>query len=304
MKAAEAQDEKAYQDQFRKTFVTDLQKKSKADEEEVWTLHDMTIPAGTAAKLVRVGNPAHPDLRVQEIADRLKFTDPTPVVLLAGAMTQRAGKTMAGIGRAAFMAGAVVLDSGMGSCIEKFCIRKGLRLVGICPESKINYPKLSEQHRKQNDLTNGHTHFIIIGKEDGKVTYEWGQESALKFDFAKRITQGRAKALGSNSLPHQKMVCVVMGDNESQALRDIEIALNNQINIIIVEGSPFCDEFREHLKTNPFKKGELNEATDGAQREALMSRLLKAAANGKVIAAANDSEEVACVVHLLLTISI
>jgi hypothetical protein len=171
-----------------------LQKK-KGEEDEVWTLHDMTIPAGSAAKLVRVGNPAHPDLRVQEIADKLKFTEPTPVVILAGAMTQRAGKTMGGISRAAFGAGAVILDSGLGSCIEKFCIRKNIRLVGICPEAQISYPKLSEQHRKPTDLTNGHTHFIIIGKEDGKVVYTWGQESALKYDFAKRLAQGRSKGM-------------------------------------------------------------------------------------------------------------
>lgn len=47
----------------------------------------MSIPAGNAAKLVRVGNPSHPDFRVQEVADRLKFTEPTPVIVLAGAMT-------------------------------------------------------------------------------------------------------------------------------------------------------------------------------------------------------------------------
>ena len=47
----------------------------------------MSIPAGNRAKLVRVNNPTHPDLRVQEIADRLKFTEPTPVVMLSGAMT-------------------------------------------------------------------------------------------------------------------------------------------------------------------------------------------------------------------------
>jgi len=47
----------------------------------------MTIPAGNPAKLVRVGNPYNPDFRVQEVADRLKFIEPTPVIVLAGAMT-------------------------------------------------------------------------------------------------------------------------------------------------------------------------------------------------------------------------
>lgn len=44
LRAQEAQDEKAYQTQFRKTFVTDLQRKG--DDEDAWTLHEMTIPGG------------------------------------------------------------------------------------------------------------------------------------------------------------------------------------------------------------------------------------------------------------------
>jgi hypothetical protein len=131
----------------------------------------MTIPAGNSAKLVRVKDPANKDLRVKEIADKLKFNEPTPVIVLAGAMTTRAGKTMGGLARAAYSAGAIILDSGLASCIEKFCLRKGLKLIGVCPESEISYPKLSELHRKPNELTNGHTHFIIIGKEDGKIRY-------------------------------------------------------------------------------------------------------------------------------------
>lgn len=166
-------------------------------------------------------------MRVKEIADKLKFTDPTPVIVLAGAMTLRAGKTMGGLARAAYSSGAIILDSGMGSCIEKFCLRKGIKLVGVCPEAEITYPKLSELNRKQNELTNGHTHFVIIGKEDGKVRYKWGDESKVKYDLARRITQGRTKAMGSSTFPRQKLVTVVMGDNEQQALYDIEQALNH-----------------------------------------------------------------------------
>jgi hypothetical protein len=49
----------------------------------------------------------------------------------------------------------------------------------------------------------------------------------LKFDFAKRITQGRPKALGGVHFPQQKIVTVVMGDNEAQAIKDIEYAMNS-----------------------------------------------------------------------------
>jgi predicted sugar kinase len=60
-------------------------------------------------------------MRISEIADRLKFIAPTPVVIIAGARTERPGKTMAGIARAAFNTGAFVVDSGLGTQIERFC---------------------------------------------------------------------------------------------------------------------------------------------------------------------------------------
>lgn len=108
---------------------------------------------------------------------------------------------MGGVARAANNSGAVIIDSGVGSCVEKFTLRRGVKLIGVCPEAQISYPKLSELHRKPNELTNGHTHLLIIGKEDGSVTYQWGQESPLKFDLAKRITLGRPKAHGISQFP-------------------------------------------------------------------------------------------------------
>jgi len=95
----------------------------------------MMIPMGQPAKLIRLYDPSNDDFRISEVADRLKFVQPTPVVVLAGAMSNRAGKTMAGIARAAANTGSVIIDSGMGSEIEKFAIRKGIQLIGVCPEA-------------------------------------------------------------------------------------------------------------------------------------------------------------------------
>jgi hypothetical protein len=58
------------------------------------------------------------------VADKLKFIDARPVIILAGAMTDRAGKVLAGVARAAFRTDAYVIDSGLFSGIEKFCMRK------------------------------------------------------------------------------------------------------------------------------------------------------------------------------------
>jgi len=94
----------------------------------------MMIPAGNISKLIRIPDAQHPDFRVSEVCDKLKFTQPSPVIILAGAMTQRGGKTLAGVCRAAFKTDAFIFDSGIGSGIEKFCLRKNIPLIGIAPE--------------------------------------------------------------------------------------------------------------------------------------------------------------------------
>lgn len=131
----------------------------------------------------------------------------------------------------------------------------------MCPESQITYPKLSEQNRKPNELTNGHTHIFLIGREDAKVQYEWGQESPLKYDLAKRISIGRPKALGSVTFPQQKIVTIVFGDNEQQALKDIEVSLNLNIPVILVEGSALTNELVQRLNTNTKKKTDGDKVT-------------------------------------------
>jgi hypothetical protein len=101
---------------------------------EIWTLHDMMIPAGNTVKLVRVPDAEDPDFRVSEVCDKLKLNQASPVIILAGSMTQRAGKTLAGVARTAFKTDAFIVDSGVGSGLEKFCLRKNVPIIGIAPE--------------------------------------------------------------------------------------------------------------------------------------------------------------------------
>lgn len=213
-------------------------------------MHDMMIPGGQPAKLVRVHNPMSSDFRVSEVCDRLKFIQPTPVIVLAGARTERPGKTMAGITRAAFNTGAYVVDSGLGTQIERFCQRKGVVLLGVCPEAEIDYPRLNPAHRNDNALTNGHTHFFTVGKEkeSNGLRLKWGQESGLKFDLARRIAHGRRGGYGSSNAPPCKVITVVIGDNEAQALADIEWALNNKLSIIVIDGSPLSKAIMSELQ--------------------------------------------------------
>ena len=145
-------------------------------EVATWTLHDMMIPAGKTAKLVKAVNPFDAEFRISEICDKLKFVKPTPVIMLAGAMTQRAGNILAGACRAAFRTDACIIDSGIGSGIEKFCLRKNVTLIGVAPEKEIAYPRINPTVRKENELTNGHTHFILMG-DNQERPFDWGEET-------------------------------------------------------------------------------------------------------------------------------
>lgn len=127
-------------------------------------------------------------------------------------MSSRAGKTMAGVARAAFNTGSMVIDSGIGSEIEKFCQRKGVNLIGVSPEACVTFPKIS--NHQPNELTNGHSHFFLLGKEDKSTTLEWGEESKLKYELAQRITKGRISGMGGSLAPCCKTLTVVLGDNE------------------------------------------------------------------------------------------
>jgi hypothetical protein len=85
----------------------------------------------------------------------------------------------------------------------------------------VIYPRISPDEKKDNELTNGHTHFVLIGEQDtatekgADATKKpkklcWGDETSIKFDIAKRIAQGRAKMGGGQPC---KIVTVLVGDN-------------------------------------------------------------------------------------------
>ena len=175
-------DDEAVDAHFRKTFITE---NKATKEEEAWTLHEMAIPQGQPAKLIRIPDPNNKVFRASEVADRLKFIQPIPVIILAGAMENREGKVLAGIARAAFNTTSLVMDSGLISGIERACIRKKVQLIGVAPEAQISYPKISR--KKTNELANGHSHFFLIGKEDKSVKFAWGDESSVKYELAKRF---------------------------------------------------------------------------------------------------------------------
>ncbi len=130
---------------------------------------------------------------------------------------------LAGVARAAFRSGAYVIDSGVGSGIEKFCMRKDVPLLGVCPENVIAYPKINPTKREDNELTNGHTHFMMLG-DDAENPMDWGQEAKTKAELAMRLARGRSTYSGSYTC---KIVTIVLGDNPQSAISDVQQAREN-----------------------------------------------------------------------------
>jgi hypothetical protein len=60
----------------------------------------------------------------------------------------------------------------------------------VAPESVIEYPKLnSEEVFSSKLLTSGHSHFILLGKDD--TVLKWGDETKLKMQLVERLANGR-----------------------------------------------------------------------------------------------------------------
>lgn len=133
---------------------------------------------------------------------------------------------MAGLSRAAFNTRAFIVDSGLQTGVESFCIRKNLTLIGVAPEYMIELPKPNPDQFSKKMLTNGHTHFILIGNNENKL--QWGEEIRLKVNIIERLITGRK---GFNY--KCKTVGIVMG-NIQNCVDEILYVKNFNYNFLII----------------------------------------------------------------------
>ena len=59
-----------------------------------------------------------------DILRAFKFVEGAPVLVMAGARESGRGKFLAGLARAAFRSDSVVIDSGVETGIENYCLRR------------------------------------------------------------------------------------------------------------------------------------------------------------------------------------
>ena len=112
--------------------------------------------------------PFNKNLRIPDIAGHFKFIEPQQVLVLIGANTWRKIKIFDGKPRASLNSGAVIINRGLQTEIEKFCLMKKINLKGISLENKIEYPKINPREFSNSFLNNGHTHFILLDGKDDK----------------------------------------------------------------------------------------------------------------------------------------
>jgi hypothetical protein len=255
------------------------------DNKDFFNFHDLIVPGGKNASLCLVNEPFNKNLRVTDIADHFKFIEPQQVIVLIGANTKRKIKLFAGISRAALNTRAIILDSGLQTGIEKFCLRKNITLIGIAPENKIEYPKINPEEFSNTLLTNGHTHFILLGKDD--KTLNWGQEAKFKVNFAERLANGRKGAYQYKA----KVVGVILG-NIPNCVDECLMFMEKKWPLILVEDSDFC----QFIKDSRYAPND-DEANKYGDKIALIGKY------SKLIEIDDDSENLAASIHICLTLS-
>ena len=255
------------------------------DNKDFFNFHDLIVPGGRNASLCLVNEPFNKNLRVSDIADHFKFIEPQQVIVLIGANTKRKVKLFAGISRAALNTRAIILDSGLQTGIEKFCLRKNITLIGIAPENKIEYPKINPEEFSNTLLTNGHTHFILLGKDD--KTLNWGQEAKFKVNFAERLANGRKGAYQYKA----KVVGVILG-NIPNCVDECLMFMDKKWPLILVEDS----DFSQFIKDSRYAPTE-EDANKYGDKIALIGKY------SKLIEIDDDSENLAASIHICLTLS-
>jgi hypothetical protein len=249
----------------------------------LFTFQDLIVPGGKNAKLCLINEPFNKNLRITEIADHFQFYEPMPVICIIGGNTNRKTKLMAGLSRAALNCRAMIIDSGIQTGIEKFCLRKNLNLIGIAPENQIEYPK-NQSEFSNKLLTNGHTHFILLGKDDKKLM--WGDETKFKLNFIERLIKGKKGAFDYQC----KVVGIVLG-NVPNCLDECLKFVEKNWPLILIEDSDLSHEIKDLRDDFENNKGKFGEKMD------------LIAGYKKLIEIDDDSENLASSVHICLTLS-
>jgi len=80
----------------------------------------------------KIEDPKITDKQMLEVLRAFKFVEGAPVLVMAGARESGRGKFLAGLARAAFRSDAVIIDSGVETGIENYCLRRSKLVSARC----------------------------------------------------------------------------------------------------------------------------------------------------------------------------
>ena len=249
------------------------------DAKDLYSYHDLIVPGGKNAHLCFLNDPNAKNLRVTEVADHYHFYEPVPVIVLIGANTNQKIKLFAGISRAALNCRAIIIDSGVESGIEKFCLRKNIDLIGIAPESQIDYPKADNNEFSESLLTNGHSYFILLRGDKIK----WGDEAKFKISLADRLSNGR-----KNAFPYKAKVVGIICGNLPNSINECKLFMEKQWPLILMENSDFSKKIKD-AKDSEEENNDDDYSLIGKYK--------------KLMEIDDDSENLAASIHIALTLS-
>mmetsp|Transcript_31436 Transcript_31436/g.31115 ORF Transcript_31436/g.31115 Transcript_31436/m.31115 type:complete len:131 (-) Transcript_31436:296-688(-) len=129
----------------------------------------MLFPGQNVAKLCNVLNPNRRDLNFKEILTDAGFKENCPVIILSGFNLFQYSELLIGIVRVAMKTDAVIIDSGLRNGFEYSCLRKKVKLIGICPEDQIMYPTKVNSGNPPNELSAGHSHLFVLGHKNDNM---------------------------------------------------------------------------------------------------------------------------------------
>jgi hypothetical protein len=92
-------------------------------------LFDFIFPGGKLSKLCKIKSSKNIEKQLPKILEAFKFKEAVPSLVIAGSRDKNRGKLLAGVARSAFRSDAVILDSGVASGIEKYCLRRSKNLI-------------------------------------------------------------------------------------------------------------------------------------------------------------------------------
>lgn len=83
------------------------------------------------------------------------------------------------------------MDSAISTGIEKYAMRRGVKLIGVAPEQEVKYPNQTSGFVDPYEISNGHTHIFLLSTFEFELDNKekmmvFGLEGQFKINLFKK----------------------------------------------------------------------------------------------------------------------